>query len=196
MIKVKELTKLMLIRRGYVNFEDKKPPAGSKINPDIMLASSSPCYEKNKNLKETLVVFFVNKTNCGSEKITIKLFGQLITMEKPINHIIIIHSYKMPLTCEVTQNLLRLKNCDDQSFCEFFTTDDLKFDLFKVLFKNIDDSDNIKFVPKIYDKIPYILGNDPLSKYMGARPGDCLSGKFEGTDEISDRRCIAEKHFR
>lgn len=188
---VKEFTKLMLIRRGYTNFVDKKPFPGSKINPDIMLASSNPCFEKNKSLEETLVVFFVNKINCGGDKITIKIFGHLVTMEKPINHIIIVHDSKMPLTCEVAQNLIRFKNCNDKIFCEFFTSDCFKYDLFRVLFKNENDPTNIKFVHKIYDKIPYILSSDPLSRYIGARPGDCLSGKFEGTDEISDRKCVA-----
>ena len=194
---VKHFTKLMLERRGYDRFTERPDVINlteSKIKPDVLLATSKPSFEKNKNKKETLIVFFLTKNTCG-EKITTNVFKELVQLANTFYHSIIVHESTMSLTPETKQNILRVNNGqNDKYLYEIFSFDELEFDLFEALFENKDDPDNIKFIPRIPDKFPILLCTDPLAKYICAAPGDFLSGRFGLNEDLSERRCIYNKN--
>ena len=208
---VKNGTYLMLTRRGYrkvVFEEDESRPRmigceGTGQRPAAIedRTGQRPAAIEDlsgQKIKESVVVFFLNKNNCG-DKVNVNVFKNLITtlqdvnfttsLDKEISHIILVHD--IPLTSDVKQNIALSETKQHVGYrFESFTFDELGYDLFEALFDDPSDPENLVFCDKIPFKIPIISCKDPLAKYVNAMPGDFLRGRFDWKGDISYRRCL------
>jgi hypothetical protein len=178
---VKKYTNLMLTRRGYTS-----------INyTEIDAAGSKPRFTALKPNREKVIIFFINTVD-KTEKVTINIVKSIISIAKDITHIIIVHN--TVLTSDAKQNIT---NSTDETISlyqfETFTFDELSYDLFEVLYEDIDDKTNIQikqhysFVNK--QKLSILHSTDPIARYLRIRHGDIVVGRF-GNNMISIRRCI------
>lgn len=186
---VKKGVSLMLTRRGYktVVFED------DETRPRMI-----GCEGLNQRTAKDVVVFFLNKKNCG-DKVTVNVFKNLITTLHETNpagsltnertHAVLVHD--IPLTSDVKQNIALSETKQHAGYrFESFTFEELGYDLYEALFDNPNDPENVVFCDKIPFKIPIISCKDPLAKYLNAMPGDFFRGRFDWKGEISYRRCL------
>lgn len=164
---------LMLERRGYNYYKFKKIFNSFEF-------SKNPIENDNKEECDGVCVFF------RDIKITVEIIKKIFSTINGYKKIIIFHNTS--LTTETNKNIL---NCKIYNV-EIFNTNIFTFDFFKVLFKNKDDKFNIKKIEpfKESSKLPIILESDPICKYMNIVSGDIVSGKFDGTDYISLRKCV------
>lgn len=181
---VQKYTQLMLNRRGFrieqIIDTDEKGISGKK-----------PRYIAVNNHSEKLFVFFIYKTEKEREKITGKVIASIISTAKDITHIIIVHN--IALTSDANKNVTNsIHRPYPLFYFETFTFHEMMFDLFEVLFENIELDDNIKKVSKFKDfsKLPILLTSDSIARYLGLREGDVLCGRFDGNLDLSYRRCV------
>ncbi|ASZ85045.1 065L [Cherax quadricarinatus iridovirus] len=167
---IKKNIKLMMTRRGCIvkNFVESE---------DFF-----PKYIVENENGETVFVYFIEKSD-NVIKITTSLLKNIMAASKNIVNIVIVHN--TVLTPDA-KNCIQ-KGVDLYNF-QTFTYDEMSFDYFEIL----PEDPQIKILDsKIpnWNKLPILLYTDPLARYMNAKPGDILQGKF-GDDLITLRRCV------
>jgi hypothetical protein len=164
----KEMTRLMLHRRGFGNVPDR-----DKYNNYFLVSNS---------INEIAIAYFVQFS-----KVSIDVIKTIFAIATEIGGIVktIVIVYSTSLTPEA-KNAVLLKT---PFLVEPFTFDEMSYDLLLVVpVHSVAYSSSSREKPKDWFKYPVILSTDRVSRYMGFNKGDII--KIEEEFGLAYRKCV------